>query len=120
MTPFRALLAVPLLVVAVLLAPSTALAAKRCPVPQRKGSTIRADLAVVGADAGGTGAAIAAARRCLSVGLVSETAPPGGMLTAGQIGFVDGEPKFLWQDKINPAFPNGTLGSGTSWALAGG
>lgn len=89
--------------------------------PRQAGRVMSADLVVIGAQASGLGAAVAAARRCLSVILVSAEPVVGGMLSAGQIGFTDGTPVFYWPERTRAAgFPNGEVPSYTSWSTAGG
>lgn len=89
--------------------------------PRQSGSVITADLVVIGADASGLGAAVAAARRCLSVILVSGEPVVGGMFSAGQIGFTDGTPVFYWPERTRAAgFPNGAIPSYTAWSTTGG
>jgi FAD dependent oxidoreductase len=81
--------------------------------------SLRADVAVVGADAAGFAAAVSAARRCLSVVLVSSEPTVGGMLVSGQIGVADGLPMFAWLDYPQVLPPNGTLAPQTSWSTSG-
>jgi FAD dependent oxidoreductase len=83
------------------------------------GNVMSADVVVVGADAAGLGAAITAATHGLHVILVCNVATPGGMLSAGQIGFVDGSPIFSWDEKPNGQ-SEGTLGPSTAWSTTGG
>jgi len=76
---------------------------------------ISTDVAIVGADAAGAGAAVGAALNCLSVVLISSERTPGGMLTAGQIGATDGTPGYDW-----PELGEGGNGRVDNWNLIGG
>jgi hypothetical protein len=93
---------------------------RACSPPTSGGGAIRADVAVVGADAAGLAAAVVAARRCLSVVLTTPDPIPGGMMTAGQIGFVDGSPVVDWPELPGSAAPNGAIRTGDGWGTTGG
>ena len=91
------------------------------PRPALRPGAGRAEVVVIGGHAAGVGAAIAAARRCRSVLLVAAEAVPGGMLTAGQIGFMDGTPLFSWNEVHADSFGvNGEIAAQSGWSTSGG
>lgn len=95
-----------------------------CPGRRRplvRSGVLSADVAVYGDGAAALGAALSAARRCLSVALISPDAGVGGMLAPGQIGFTDSNPAFTWSDTpISAPTVNGQLAPDTAWSAAGG
>lgn len=82
----------------------------------QEGNIFKADVGVVGCHASGSGAALVAAQQGLSVVMVCEENQAGGMLTSGQIGFVDGSPRYEWYDHpLAAQYVNGLISKNTSW-----
>jgi hypothetical protein len=88
--------------------------------PQVAAGTLTADVAVIGGDAGGLGAAVTAARRGLRVVLVSAASAPGGMLTVGGVGFADGNPTLGWPETLAGKDADASIPAYTGWSTAGG
>jgi hypothetical protein len=88
--------------------------------PRQGGNVITADVCVIGADAGGLAAAIAAARAGASVVLVTENSFPGGMITVGGVGIADGNPVLAWPETPARQLENGSVQSYTARSLTGG
>jgi FAD dependent oxidoreductase len=89
--------------------------------PTVRSGVLKADVAVYGDGASALGAAVSAARHCLSVVLLSPDGGVGGMLAPGQIGFTDSNPAFTWGDTpLSAPTTNGQLASDTAWSAAGG
>lgn len=82
----------------------------------QEGNIFKADVGVVGCHSSGSGAALVAAQQGLSVVMVCEENQAGGMLTSGQIGFVDGSPRYEWYDHpLAARYVNGLISKDTSW-----
>ncbi|SFI88557.1 FAD dependent oxidoreductase [Paenibacillus sp. UNC496MF] len=88
-----------------------------------KSKTEYYDLAVVGCHSSGFAAGVTAARHGLRVALICKEKIAGGMLTAGQIGFVDGSPLFSWYELPGSELNNlngEIMKDRSSWSLTGG
>jgi rhamnosyltransferase len=88
--------------------------------PTETSGVIRARVAIAGCHASGLGAALELGRAGVSTVMVCSEHVAGGMLTAGQIGFVDGSPIQNWLERPNALPSNGSIPQNSAWALTGG
>lgn len=88
--------------------------------PTQTENQIHASVAVIGCHAGGLGAAVTFGRLGLSTVMTCAESTPGGMLTAGQIGFVDGSPIQAWQDTPGFIARNGQIPANSAWSTTSG
>ncbi|GHG21413.1 hypothetical protein GCM10017784_11120 [Deinococcus indicus] len=90
--------------------------------PVNAGDRMIADVVIIGCHAAGLGSAVRLGQLGYSVVMTCEETVAGGMLTAGQIGFVDGTPNLYWPERPGTAAgsSNGDLVPQTSWSTTGG